>query len=100
MIKKSACRVLQLMLAGGLMLWVSVVRAEVVISDAWVRASNPGQSVAAAYLALASKESVSRVYVETVRAGTTEIHSMSMQNGVMNALHRTSSSRPIKTGAM
>lgn len=81
--KKSACHVLQLMLAGGLMLWGSVVQAEVVISDAWVRASNPGQSVAAAYLALTSKENVSLVYAETVRAGTTEIHSMSMQNGVM-----------------
>ncbi len=82
------------------MLWGSVLQAGVVISDAWVRTLTPGQSVAAAYLTLASKESVSLVYVETVRAGTTEIHSMSMQNGGMNTLHRTSSFRQIKTGAL
>lgn len=38
------------------MLWGSVLQAGVVISDAWVRTLTLGQSVAAAYLTLASKE--------------------------------------------
>lgn len=69
------------------MLWLGVAQADVAISDAWVRASTPGQSVGAAYLTLRSKEDVTMVYVETERAGNTEIHSMTMQNGIMKMRH-------------
>ena len=87
MMKKSVVYVLQCLAGISLMLWLGVARAEVSISDAWVRASNPGQSVGAAYLTLRSSEDVTMVYVETERAGHTEIHSMSMQNGIMKMRH-------------
>jgi periplasmic copper chaperone A len=85
--KKPASILSNLVLAGCLMLGSSIAQAEVTISDAWVRSTNPGQSVAAAYLTLSSRENVSLVYVETERAGTTELHSMAMQNGVMKMRH-------------
>ncbi|MGP1715868.1 MAG: copper chaperone PCu(A)C [Methylophilus sp.] len=71
----------------GLMLGMGMAQADAMISDAWVRASHPGQTVGAAYLTLHSRENVSLVYVETARAGTTELHSMTMQNGVMKMRH-------------
>lgn len=85
MLKALAHVVCKLLL--GLLLGISLARADVSISDAWVRASNPGQSVVAAYLTLSSRENVRLVYVETARAGSTELHSMSMQNGVMKMRH-------------
>ena len=56
---------------------------EVKISDAWVRASAPGQSVGAAYMTLNSPQDSTLVYVETPAADAAEIHSMTMDNGVM-----------------
>lgn len=60
-----------------------IAQAEVTVNHAWVRASHPGQSVGAAYMTLKSTEAVTLVYAETERAGSTEIHHMSMQGGVM-----------------
>lgn len=53
------------------------------ISDAWVRANTPGQSVGAAYMTLTSPQESTLVYAETESAGSVEIHSMTMDNGVM-----------------
>ncbi len=53
------------------------------ISDAWVRANVPGQSVGAAYMTLTSPQESTLVYAETESAGSVEIHSMTMDNGVM-----------------
>ncbi len=53
------------------------------ISDAWVRANAPGQSVGAAYMTFTSPQDSSLVYVETDAAGSVEIHNMTMDNGVM-----------------
>jgi periplasmic copper chaperone A len=78
---------LQFIIGCCLMLWLNLAQADVVISDAWVRASNPGQSVGAAYMMLRSNEDMTLVFVETERAGYTEIHSMTMQNGVMKMRH-------------
>lgn len=61
----------------------SVKIQEVKISEAWVRASAPGQSVGAAYMTLNSAEDSTLVYVETPVADAAEIHSMTMDNGVM-----------------
>lgn len=55
----------------------------VAISDAWVRANFPGQSVGAAYMTLTSPQESTLVYAETESAGSVEIHSMTMENGVM-----------------
>lgn len=58
--------------------------AEVSISDAWVRENAPGQKVGAAYMTLNSSEKSKLVYVEAISiAGAVEIHSMSMNNGIM-----------------
>lgn len=57
--------------------------ADVKVSDAWVRATAPGQKVGAAYMTLNSSEASSMVYVESPRAGTVEMHYMNMQDGVM-----------------
>ncbi len=57
---------------------------EVSISDAWVRANAPGQKIGAAYMTLKSPQDSKMVYAEaTTAAESVEIHSMSMNNGVM-----------------
>ena len=58
-------------------------KAEVSITDAWVRANAPGQTVGAAYMTLESAQDSTLVSVETAVAGSVEIHSMTMDNGVM-----------------
>lgn len=58
--------------------------AEISISDAWVRENAPGQKIGAAYMTLTSPQDSKLVYVEaTTAAGAVEIHSMTMNNGVM-----------------
>lgn len=58
--------------------------AEVSISNAWVRENAPGQKIGAAYMTLTSDENSKLVYVEApATAGSVEIHSMTMNNGVM-----------------
>jgi periplasmic copper chaperone A len=57
--------------------------ADVSVSDAWVRANVPGQSVGAAYMTLNSPQDSTLVYIESPAAGKVEIHSMTMNNNVM-----------------
>lgn len=58
-------------------------QATITIENAWVRTSTPGQKVGAAYMTIKSNENVEMVYAETTRAGSVEMHSMTMNNGVM-----------------
>lgn len=53
------------------------------IQDNWVRATAPGQEVGAAYLTLTSAIDTTLTSVESPAADTVEIHSMTMDNGVM-----------------
>lgn len=53
------------------------------ISDAWVRSTNAGQEVGAAYMTLTSAEDVSLTGVSSDVSNSVEIHSMTMENGVM-----------------
>lgn len=53
------------------------------VDDAWVRATKPGQEVAAGYMTLTSREDATLFKVESDDIGKVEIHSMSMNNGVM-----------------
>ena len=55
----------------------------VVISNAWVRATAPGQEVGAAYMTLQSARDTTLIKTESAAAGSVEIHSMTMNNGVM-----------------
>ena len=56
---------------------------EVQVSDAWARATVPGQEVAGAYLNLRSAKAAKLVKAESPAADSAAIHSMSMKNGVM-----------------
>lgn len=58
-------------------------RDMVAIEDAWVRPTGPGQDVGAAYMTLVSPQNVNLVHVESDVTKGVEIHSMTMQNGVM-----------------
>jgi periplasmic copper chaperone A len=66
-----------------LLLLSSLAQAEVKITDAWARATAPGQDIAAAYMNLNSASASALFYVESDSAESVEIHSMSMDNGVM-----------------
>lgn len=73
-----------------------LAQAEVQFSDAWVRAGHPGQTVGAAYVTMRSPEAVTLVFIETERAGSVEMHSMTMEKGVMKM--RSMDSLPIPAG--
>lgn len=66
------------------------------IQNAWVRPTNPGQEVGAAYMTLTSKLDVSLVSVESDATKSVEIHNMTMENGVMKM--RMLDTLPLKTG--
>lgn len=55
----------------------------VTIKDAWVRPTSAGQEVGAAYMTLSSTQDAVLVSVESDVAKSVEIHSMTMQDGVM-----------------
>jgi copper(I)-binding protein len=62
---------------------VAQTKSRVTIKDAWVRPTNPGQTVGAAYMTLTSAMDATLTKVESSASKSTEIHSMTMQNGVM-----------------
>ena len=53
------------------------------ISEAWVRPTNPGQEVGAAYMTFLSKQDLTLVSIESSVTDSVEIHNMTMENGVM-----------------
>lgn len=53
------------------------------IQNAWVRPTNKGQEVGAAYMTLISKRDTALVHVNSDVTKNVEIHSMAMQEGVM-----------------
>src|SRR5450830_245887 len=53
------------------------------VHQAWARATAPGQDVGAAYLMIVSKKDTTLVNITTDAAEHTQIHSMTMDNGVM-----------------
>lgn len=71
-------------------------QADVVITDAWVRANAPGQSVGAAYMTLQSAQDSNLFHAESSAAGSVEIHTMSVTNGVMKM--RALESLPLQAG--
>jgi len=74
----------QLLLAALCLLALPAHCADIAtISNAWARATAPGQEVGAAYMTLKSTTNAELVKVETPAAGSVEIHMMSMKNGVM-----------------
>jgi hypothetical protein len=67
---------------------------DVQVSDAWVRATVPGQEVAGAYLNLRSEKAAKLVKTESPAADSAAIHSMSMKNGVMEMRELTELALP------
>ena len=67
------------------MLFASIAQAKesIQISDAWARATVPGQGVSGAFLSVKSLRAAKLVKVESAIADSVEIHSMTMKNGVM-----------------
>jgi copper(I)-binding protein len=62
---------------------VAAAQPVVEITDAWVRATVPGQQVAGAYLAIRSARAAKLIGVKSPVAKSAEIHSMSNAGGVM-----------------
>lgn len=79
--KRTALYCLSLFLSG--IAATAPALAAVTAEDAWVRATVPGQTVAAGYMKLRSSETAALVDVSTPAAAKSEIHEMSMQDGVM-----------------
>ncbi len=79
------CLLVLILTAIGSTLYAENLYAQdiVAIKDAWVRPSAPGQDVGAAYMTLVSTQNVSLVHAESNVTKSVEIHSMTMQNGVM-----------------
>ena len=55
----------------------------VTVKDAWVRATAPGQKVAGAYMELVSRTDMALTAVASPVAASAELHSNSMEEGVM-----------------
>jgi copper(I)-binding protein len=55
----------------------------VTVKDAWVRAPAPGQKVAGAYMELVSRTDLALTAVASPAAASAELHSMSVEEGVM-----------------
>lgn len=59
-------------------------KAELKVFDVWARTTVPGASVSGAYMHIKSARPLKLVRAESPVAGMTEIHQMSMKDGVMN----------------
>lgn len=59
------------------------IENQVSIKDAWVRATNPGQEVGAAYMTFLSAKDTTLISIESDATKSVEMHNMSMENGVM-----------------
>lgn len=53
------------------------------IKDAWVRPTNPGQEVGAAYMTLTSSQNLELLSAVSDVTDSIEVHSMTMEHGVM-----------------
>lgn len=72
-----------LFLASVLSLSCSVSSAQVVVKDAWVRATVAQQKATGAFMQLTAPRAGRVVAAKSPLAGVTEIHEMSMENNVM-----------------
>lgn len=70
-------------LLGILSSGAAVAADAVSVSNPWVRASVPGQSVAGAYMDITAKARTALIAVESPVAGKAELHTMTMDGGVM-----------------
>lgn len=73
--------------AGALLLallWSGAVQAQnVIVKDAWIRGTVPGQNATGVFMELSSKTSARLVGVTTPLTKHAEVHNMKVENGVM-----------------
>lgn len=67
----------------SLALSANVWAAEVKVSDAWTRATPPGQDVGGAFMTLTADADLKLVEASSPAASSAELHSMSMDKGTM-----------------
>lgn len=70
-------------LAYALMTLPALAAETVGVNNAWVRATAPGQKTAGAYMELTGNADAALVAVGSPLAGKAELHTMSMDGGVM-----------------
>ena len=83
---KTLFRATGVFLAGAVLLFVPAVEAatqSVQVANAWVRAPAPGQKTISAYVELTSERNAALVAAGSPAAARVEMHSMSMEGGVM-----------------
>lgn len=71
------------LVAASLWAWAKDAEKDIVVSDAWVRATHAGQQTGAAYMKIISKKNAALVKVETTVAKRAEMHSMEMKDSIM-----------------
>ena len=76
--KAAAAAALTWLVMGG-----AFAAESVTIAHAWVRATVPGQNVAGAYLDITSLAPAALIAVASPVAGKAELHTMTMDGGVM-----------------
>lgn len=84
------------LLAAAAAIVTLTAHAEVTVKDAWIRGIAPGQRATGAFMQLASPTGTALVAVTTPAAKASEIHTMSMDNGVMRM--RAIPSLPVPAG--
>ncbi|MGB8857585.1 MAG: copper chaperone PCu(A)C [Burkholderiales bacterium] len=72
---------------------------DVSVTDAWIRATHPGQQTGAVYMIIKSDKPAKLIKVETPAAKQAEIHSMEMKGGVMVMREMESLALPEKQDA-
>ena len=83
LLKKIGLPLLSAMFIASILISACSKQDSIEIKNQWVRASNDGQDVSAAYMTIVSNEDTSLIAIDSDVADAIEIHSMSMENGVM-----------------
>ena len=83
LLKKISLPLLSAILMASILMSACSKRDSIEIKNQWVRASNDGQDVGAAYMTIVSNEDTSLITIDSDVTDVIEIHSMSMENGVM-----------------
>lgn len=74
---------LKFLVAGSLLATSLGAHAEVLVKDAWVRATVPQQKATGAFMKIQVPQDSRLVEVQTSAAATAEVHQMKMDNNVM-----------------
>ena len=68
---------------GALLFTAQATAGEVTVSDAWARATAPGQDSGVVFMHITSRKKANIIAVSSSVAGSADIHSMAHENGVM-----------------